>query len=157
MGTLMLRREVGRAEVDATARMLVVALTSEQVGARIAQAREEMKPKRWSQLDLAIALDVSPASIYRWEKGRLPSVSELVRIAEVLGKPPDYLTEPPERQLELSEVLTAVQGLRELVELLRDDVQRGTQSALVSLESIDRRLSKLEARRAPRASGSSQA
>jgi transcriptional regulator with XRE-family HTH domain len=94
-----------------------VTLTPKEVGARIRRAREEKRPKRWSRLALAKAADVSPSSIYRWETGRLPSATELVRIAEVLGIPPDELTAAPERRVELAE-------LRELLVSLDSRVAR---------------------------------
>jgi len=86
-------------------------LSPEEVGARIVRARDEKKPKPWAQLDLAVALGVSPSSIYRWEKGRLPSMNELIRVAEVLDKPFDYLTEPPERQAELADLERHLESL----------------------------------------------
>lgn len=155
--TTALSCEVGRYGVVPQTRMRPVALSPEEVGARIAKARADKSPKPWSQFDLALAMGVAPSTIYRWEKGRLPSMTELMKLAEVLELPATELTEPPEHRAQLDDLMTAVQGLRELVELMRDEAERGRLAALVSLESIDRRLSKLEARRAPRASGSSQA
>lgn len=89
-------------------------LTPEEVGARIARARDEMTPKPWSQFDLAIAAGLSPSTIYRWEKGQLPSgMNELIRLAEVLNKPFDYLTEPPERQAEIADLRLGLELLEE--------------------------------------------
>ena len=112
-------------------------LSPEEVGARIVRAREEKTPKPWSQFDLALALSVSPSTIYRWEKGKLPSMNELIRLAEVLDKSPDYLTEPPERQAELED-------LRGLLEGALDEAERGRAAVLESLVSIDARLSRIE-------------
>jgi transcriptional regulator with XRE-family HTH domain len=111
-------------------------LSPEDVGARIANARDE---KGWSQFDLALAFGRSASTIYRWETaktGKLPSVSELIRLAEVLDKPSDYLTEPPERQVELSELRQAIQHSCLLKE--------AGKSVLDSLVSIDVRLSRIE-------------
>jgi len=113
-------------------------LSPEEVGARIVSAREQKKPKPWSQFDLALALGVSPSTIYRWEKGKLPSMNELLRLAEVLDVPPDYLTEPPERQAALSD-------LRDLLGEVQDEAERGRAALISSLSAMDVRLSRIEA------------
>lgn len=135
--TTALLSEVGRGEVAQGPTIPGVPLTPEEVGMRIVRAREEKTPKPWSQFDLALALGVSPSTIYRWEKGKLPSMSELIRLAEVLDKPPDYLTEPPERQAALSD-------LHALLEGARDEAERGRTALLEALASIDARLSRIE-------------
>lgn len=121
-------------------------LSPEEVGARIARAREEMTPKPWSQLDLALALSVSPSTIYRWEKGKLPSMNELIRLAEVLDKPTDYLTEPPERQAELVDLLESLEDIRVPLQGLLDGAIRTREAVAESLASIDVRLSRIEER-----------
>ena len=138
--TSALLSEVGRGEGALGATLPDVPLTPEEVGARIASAREE---KPWSQFDLALAFGVSPSSIYRWEKGKLPSVNDLLRLAEVLDKPSDYLTEPPERRAEIAD-------LHDLLEELRAEGERGREAALESLASIDARLSQIEQQLAAR-------
>jgi transcriptional regulator with XRE-family HTH domain len=147
MSTVLIR-EVGRGDVRQAVTMTAVPLTPEEVGTRIRRAREERKPKPWSQLDLAIALGVSPATIYRWEKGRLPSMTELIRLAELMEIPLDELTEPPEHRTEL-------QDLRDLLAAARIEAERGREALLESLVSIDARLSAIEAQlssQAPRES-----
>jgi transcriptional regulator with XRE-family HTH domain len=110
-------------------------LQPEEIGARIASARAE---KEWSQFDLAIAFGVGPSTIYRWEAGRLPSsANKLIRLAEILDKPSDYLTEPPERQAELGD-------LRGLLEEASAEAERGRNAVIASLESFDFRLSRIE-------------
>jgi len=113
--TTALLSEVGRGEVAARSTIGSVPLSPEEVGRRIVRAREQKEPKPWSQFDLALALGVSPSTIYRWEKGKLPSMNELLRVAEVLGKPADYLTEPPERQVGMAELLRRLEALEEAV------------------------------------------
>jgi transcriptional regulator with XRE-family HTH domain len=113
--TMLLHSEVGRSGVERQSPLLAMPLSPEEVGHRIVMARDEMRPKRWSRLDLAIALGVSPSSIYRWETGRLPSVNELIRVAEVLGKPVDYLTEPPERQVGMVDLERRLEALEAAV------------------------------------------
>ncbi len=49
----------------------------------IKQLRED---KNWTQLDLAKQLDVTPSTIYNWERGKVePRVSQLRKLAEVFG------------------------------------------------------------------------
>lgn len=113
--TSALLSEVGRGEAAAGTTIASVPLSPEDVGARIVRAREEMDPKPWSQFDLAIALDVSPSTVYRWEKGKLPAMHELLRVAEVLRKPPDYLTESPEHQAERADLVSRLEALEAVV------------------------------------------
>lgn len=141
--------EVGRNGQEGRAECSFMPLSPEEVGQRIVSAREDMKPKRWSRLDLAIAMGVSPSSIYRWETGRLPSVNELVRLAEVLGKPLDYLTEPPERQTELADLRVDLDRILAFLEQRRDEAERAQEAAFENLASIHDRLSRIEERLAP--------
>jgi transcriptional regulator with XRE-family HTH domain len=113
-------------------------LSPEEVGARIVHAREAKMPKPWSQFDLALAMGVSPSTIYRWEKGKLPSMNELMRLADVLDVPLDHFTEPPERQAALSDLL-------DLLESSRAEAERGRDALIASLSSLDSRLSRIEA------------
>lgn len=153
--TSTLLSEVGRGEgmrgttipcVPPTSKDPYVPPESKEVGARIVRAREEKTPKPWSQFDLALALSVSPSTIYRWEKGKLPSMSELIRLAEVLDKPFSYFAEPPERQTELSDLRQGLEEIRSRLEELRAEGERARGAALASLASIDVRLSRIEAR-----------
>ena len=74
MATTQIARTVGRPR-------LLVAIDPKEVGRRIKAARER---KGWTQLEFAYAAKVSPSSISRWERGLLPPVRELMRIAGVL-------------------------------------------------------------------------
>ena len=135
--------------------ILGVSLTPEEVGRRIARAREAKKPKPWSQFDLALALEVSPSTIYRWEKGKLPAVHELIRAADALDQPLGYLTEPPERLTELADVkhqvddcLVRLEELQALVVAFRAEMEQGRliytetlKGIRAGIESIDRQLS----------------
>lgn len=135
--TNALLSQVGGGEEFSGETLASMPLTPEEVGARIVRAREEKTPKPWSQFDLALALGVSPSTVYRWEKGRLPSMNELIRLAEVLDKPVDYLTEPPERQ-------TALADLHALLEEALGGAERGRTALAENLASIDARLSRIE-------------
>jgi len=142
--TTALLSEVGRGEVAARSTIGSVPLSPEEVGRRIVRAREQKEPKPWSQFDLALALGVSPSTIYRWEKGKLPSMNELIRLAEVLDKPLDYITEPPERQVALSDIGQTLEEIRLPLEELRVGATRTREGVLEALASIDARLSRIE-------------
>jgi transcriptional regulator with XRE-family HTH domain len=49
----------------------------------IRQLRED---RGWTQVDLAVKIDVAPSTIYNWERGKFePRVSQLRDLAEVFG------------------------------------------------------------------------
>jgi transcriptional regulator with XRE-family HTH domain len=49
----------------------------------IRQLREEQD---WTQLELAVKLGVTPATVYNWERGRYePSATKLRQIARLFG------------------------------------------------------------------------
>src|SRR4029077_7642111 len=73
--------------------LLAVALTPREIGQRIKAAR---KAKHWTQLEFALEAKVSPSTVARWERGQLPPVAELIRIAGVLEVEPEELVEPGE-------------------------------------------------------------
>jgi transcriptional regulator with XRE-family HTH domain len=68
-----------------------MALEPKEIGRRIAAARDA---KGWTQLDLAYEAGKSPSTISRWERGELPTVRELMRIAGILEVPAEQLVEP---------------------------------------------------------------
>ena len=48
--------------------------------------RELREAQGWTQLDLAIKLEVTPTTVYNWERGRYePSASKLRAIAQAFG------------------------------------------------------------------------
>lgn len=143
--TSVLLHTAGRGELDPGDKIRAMGLTPAEIGARIVTAREEKEPKPWSQFDLAIALGVSPSTVYRWEKGKLPSVNELVRLAELLDKPTDYFTEPPERRTELSELASELAIVRLHLEELRAEADSARWAFAESLEQIRQSLVRLEA------------
>lgn len=139
-------REVGRDASGETSPCDTMAFSSEEIGHRIVAARKE---KRWSRLDLATAMDVSPSSVYRWEIGKLPSVHELIRLAEVLDKPTDYLTEPPEHQATLVDLTARLEALEaavaesvaltnEALKLLREGLPQGAGAQRARREASSR-------------------
>lgn len=102
-------------------------------------------------MDLAIAMGVSPSTIYRWEKGKLPSMSELIRLAEVLERPLNYLAEPPEHQVELADLHRVVENLVARLESLEVQVVDSREAFLEILASnnvlLERILEQLDAQR----------
>jgi transcriptional regulator with XRE-family HTH domain len=92
-----------------------------EIGRRIQAAR---KRKHWTQLEFAHEAAISPSSVARWERGQLPSVRELIRVAGVLEIDPEELVEeePSEddQLADLREELAGVRGLaEEAVQILR--------------------------------------
>jgi transcriptional regulator with XRE-family HTH domain len=115
--------------------LLAVSLDPREVGRRIAGARDA---KGWTQLAFALAADVSPSTIQRWEAGKLPPVRELLRVAELLEVEPDTLVEPPESsgrpQIDLLRELAT--GLSEIAETEKELLER--------VRDIQERVSRLE-------------
>ena len=80
-GAAVALSQVGGGEVALEETLLLqMPLSPEDVGRRIAQAREEKLPQPWSPVHLALALGVSPFNRLSLEKGRLPSMHDLMRL-----------------------------------------------------------------------------
>jgi len=90
-----------------------VPLTPEDVGLRIREARVA---RGWTHEELARRLGVNWRTVQRWQKGQLPRMSTLLRVADVLGVPHGHLVEP-ESSLE------GLQDLRRRVDELTDRVE----------------------------------
>lgn len=148
--TSTLLRTVGCNEVGRGDTIHPVPLTPSEIAARIRRAREARKPEAWSQFDLAIALGVSPSTIYRWEKGKLPSVSELLRLEEVLGTPAGYLTAPPEQQAELADLRSGLDALGLRLQRLEEMHEQSREAVLEILASIHDQLVQMQASQAQR-------
>lgn len=87
--------------------LLGVALSPREIGQRIAQARDR---KGWSQVALARHANVSPSTISRWERGLLPPIRELQRLAEILEVEAEWLVEPVDHDLEITDRLDRMDG-----------------------------------------------
>lgn len=72
-------------------------------------------------MDLAREANVSLSSVQRWERGELPPVRELIRLAGVLGIEPEELVElEPNGSDQIAALRGEVAELHEMVqELLR--------------------------------------
>jgi transcriptional regulator with XRE-family HTH domain len=92
----------------------LVTFAPDEVGRRIAAARIR---KGWTQLVFAGEANVSPGSVSRWERGKLPPVRELVRIAQVLGIEVAELVEESPPPLSPGEqlILAEIEKLKVLV------------------------------------------
>jgi transcriptional regulator with XRE-family HTH domain len=100
--------------------------TPEQVGERIRAAR---RAKRWTHEELARHMGVNWRTVQRWQKGQLPRMSTLLRLAEVLEVPHGYFVES-------EDALATVTDLRERVDELTgrvDDLARDLARALAAL------------------------
>lgn len=86
--------------------LLATVIGPEEIGRRIKLARER---KGWSQLTLAMQANVSPTTVSRWERGMLPPVRELVRLAGVL-------------EIDADELVAAEPSDDDRIELLRQEI-----------------------------------
>jgi transcriptional regulator with XRE-family HTH domain len=102
-----------------------VAIGQEEIGRRIAQARDEAG---LNQRQLAELIGVADAqSISRYERGKTEvSQKRLRRIAEATGKPMSFFVREPDEPVELD--------LREEVVLLRERVDRMLALVLKALD-----------------------
>jgi transcriptional regulator with XRE-family HTH domain len=55
--------------------------------------RAARERRGWTQMAFAHEANVSMSSVQRWEKGALPPIRELIRLAGVLGIDPENLVE----------------------------------------------------------------
>lgn len=70
--------------------LLAVSIEPQEIGKRIAAARER---QGWTQMVFAQQANVSLSSVQRWERGDLPPVRELIRLAGVLRIDTEQLVE----------------------------------------------------------------
>lgn len=70
--------------------LLAVSIEPQEIGQRIAGARNR---RGWTQMALAQNANVSVSSVQRWERGDLPPVRELIRLAGILEIDPEELVE----------------------------------------------------------------
>lgn len=70
--------------------LLATVMEPKEIGERLKAAREG---QQLSQLEFAIKANVSPSTVSRWERGFLPRVRELSRVAEMLGLDAEQLVQ----------------------------------------------------------------
>ena len=96
--------------------LLAVSIEPQEIGKRIAAARNR---RGWTQMDLALEAHVSLSTVQRWERGDMPPVRELIRLAGVLGVEPEQLVElEPTEGDQLAALRGEVAVVRALVEQL---------------------------------------
>ncbi len=89
--------------------------TADEVGLRIREAR---LANGWTHEELARRMGVNWRTVQRWQKGRLPKMQTLLRLAEVLRVPTGYLIEPEASSDELGELRAQVEELTERLDAL---------------------------------------
>ena len=92
-----------------------MALTPEEVGLRIREAR---MARGWTHEELARRAGVNWRTVQRWQKGNLPRLSTLLRLADILGVPEGHLVEPESSFKDLEELRRQVDDLAGRVEKL---------------------------------------
>lgn len=93
--------------------LLAVSIEPQEIGRRIAAARER---KGWTQMKFAQEANVSLSSVQRWERGDLPPVRELIRLAGVLDVETDSLVEvEPTAEGQMALLRAEVAEVREMV------------------------------------------
>jgi len=92
-----------------------VALTPEDVGLRIREARIE---RGWTHEELARRAGVNWRTVQRWQKGKLPRILTLLQLEDVLGVPPGHLVEAESSIESLQDLRLRVDELTERVETL---------------------------------------
>jgi transcriptional regulator with XRE-family HTH domain len=59
--------------------------------------RELREGRGWTQLELAIKLNVTPVTVYNWERGKfIPSTMKLKQLAQLFDVSMDEITLPEE-------------------------------------------------------------
>ena len=90
-------------------------LTPDQVGDRIRAARLS---NGWTHEELARRMNANWRTVQRWQKGQLPRLQTLLRLADVLGVPHSYLIEADDSVTTIADLRDRVDELTGLVEAL---------------------------------------
>src|SRR5829696_6068740 len=90
-------------------------LTPEQVGERIRAAR---LAQGWTHEELARRMNANWRTVQRWQKGKLPRLQTLLRLADVLGVPHSYLIDDVESVTSVADFREALADLTARVEAL---------------------------------------
>jgi transcriptional regulator with XRE-family HTH domain len=92
-----------------------MALTPEEVGLRIREARIA---RGWTHEELARRAGVNWRTVQRWQKGNLPRLPTLLRLADILGVPEGHLVEPESSLKDLEDLRRQLDELAGRVEKL---------------------------------------
>ena len=90
-------------------------LTPDEVGERIRAAR---LARGWTHEELARRMDANWRTVQRWQKGKLPRLQTLLRLADVLGVPHAYFVEAEDSVTTVAELRERVDDLAARVEAL---------------------------------------
>jgi transcriptional regulator with XRE-family HTH domain len=90
-------------------------LDAVEVGRHIREARLALG---WTHEELARRMGVNWRSVQRWQKGQLPRLETLVRLAETLGVPQSYLVESADLSATLGDLRANLYALSERVDAL---------------------------------------
>src|SRR5918994_4431283 len=90
-------------------------LTPEEVGERIREARLS---RGWTHEELARRMDANWRTVQRWQKGKLPRLPTLLRLADVLGVPSGYFVEPEDSVATINDLSARIEDLAERVDNL---------------------------------------
>jgi transcriptional regulator with XRE-family HTH domain len=90
-------------------------LTPDQVGEKIRAAR---LANGWTHEELARRMNANWRTVQRWQKGKLPRLQTLLRLADVLGVPHSYLIDDEDSVTSVADFRQALADLTARVESL---------------------------------------
>lgn len=101
-----------------------MALAPDEIGSRIAERRRELG---WTHQKLADEMDVELRTVQRWQKGSLPRLGTLMRLADVMGVEHSYFVEGAVEGQSKEEILDRLATLeaevREMADLTAEAVR----------------------------------
>jgi transcriptional regulator with XRE-family HTH domain len=96
-------------------------LSPDDVAQRIREARVA---HGWTHDELARRMGVSWRTVQRWQKGKLPRLGTLLRLADVLGVPRSYLIEDEDPAASLKDLHRRLEELTRRVQELSEALER---------------------------------
>jgi len=90
-------------------------LTPAEVGDRIRAAR---LARDWTHEELARQMNANWRTVQRWQKGQLPRLQTLLRLADVLGVPHGHFVEAEDSVATVAELRDEIDNLTARVEAL---------------------------------------
>jgi transcriptional regulator with XRE-family HTH domain len=98
-----------------TEEVIAADLPSEKIGLRIREAR---LARGWTHEELARRMGANWRTVQRWQKGKLPRLPTLLRLADVLGVPHAYFVDVEDSPAMLDDLLARVDELTARVDTL---------------------------------------
>lgn len=121
--------------------LLAVTIAPKVVGQRIKSARDK---KLWTQMDFANEANVSLSTVQRWEAGKLPSIRELFRIADLLEVDAAEFVEMPEEPA--TEAIMELRAMDDAHRLDHADVVRRLEAIEASQRQLMAVVQRIESR-----------